>query len=348
MGGNKELKLSTIIFSTLVFAFFVLGMLAVLIYGFNSSNKLIQKAETIIPFPAAVINQTHWISVKEFYANTLSVRRFYENQDFSKLGIRVDFTTVDGQKRLKMKERDILTKMIEDRAIQILSEREGIKISSQDLADSVDKKLAEMGNGPSVKEQLLHLYGWSIEDFKQTVVKPSLYKEKLEAIFETKYQDSEGARAKIKAAESEISAKKKSFSDVVAEFSDGSSSRTAGELGWFKKGQIVPEIADQIFALRKGEQSAILESPLGFHLVEMEERKIDNGEELVRIRQIFVEKKTFADWVGEEMKKMKIWIPLKGYTWNKETMRVDFTSKELMDFEKQLLADPQGDISVMF
>jgi len=348
MGKDKELKLATIIHSSLVIILSGLIALAVLIYGFNADHKLVRKAENILPFPVAIINQTNWISAGELYANTASVRKFYENQDFSKLGIRIDFSTPDGQKRLQIRERQILTKMIEDRAIRILAQKENIKISNQDLTDSVDKKLKESGNGTAVKEQLLRLYGWTIEDFKETVVKPSLYREKLESVFESKYQNAADAKSKIQSAKNEIIRKTKSFSDAVTEFSDGSSSLSGGELGWFKKDQIVPEIAEQIFALKNGQQSSILESPLGYHIVEMEEKKTENETELVRIRQIFVEKKTFSDWVGAEMRGMKIMVPLKGYTWNKENLQVDFTSKDLADFEKQLMADPKGDISVMF
>lgn len=348
MEKEKELKLTTIIYSVLILVFVVLIFLAVLIYGLNSDNKLVQKAERIIPFPVASVDKTHWILMGDFNDNIQSLRRFYENQDFSKLGIRIDFTTPEGQKRLKLKEREILTKMIEDKAIQVLAEKEGAKVGNQDLADNVDKKLEELGNETTVQEQLMRLYGWTIEDFKQTVVKPSLYREKLEEVFESKYQNAEEVKNKIDAADNAIKKKTKSFSDIVAEFSDGSSSQTGGELGWFKKEQIVPEIADQILNLRVGERSAILESPLGFHIVELEERKKDGESELVRIRQIFVAKKTFSDWVGEEMKKMKIWIPLRGYSWSNEKIEVEFTSKDLIDFEKQVMDDPKDDFSVMF
>lgn len=348
MEKNKSFAVSTIIFSILAMAVLILAILTILIYGFDSKNKLVQKVEKVIPFPAIVLNQTEWVMAGEFNENIRSIRQFYENQDFSKLGIRVDFDTADGQKRLRIKERQILTKMVEDRAIEILAQKEGIKINESDLTKSVDQKLEKMGNGAAVKEQLTRLYGWTIADFKEKVVRPSLYREKLENVFEEKYQNSKTSKDKIEAAENELNGRVKNFSEVVTEFSDGSSNQAAGELGWFRKDQIVPEIADQIFALKKGERSAVLESPLGFHIVEMEERKMSGKDELARIRQIFVSKKTFADWIDEELEKMKISVPLKGYVWNAEKKQVDFVSKELSDFEEKLKADPNGDISVMF
>lgn len=345
---GKEIKFSTTLYLILGFVLLALVALGVLIYGFDSKSRWIGKLEEIIPYPTAVVGQKKVITISEFNRNAQSVRQFYENQDFSQVGMRVDFGTPDGQKRLKIREKEVLEKMIEDEAILILAQKEGINITEQDLTDNVDKKLDEYGNRDTVKDELQRLYGWTIEDFKQKIVKPSLYREALAKVFEEKYQNAGESRKKIEEAQALIEKGDKSFSEVVSQFSEGSTAQTGGELGWFKKDQIIPEIADKIFALKKGERDPILESQLGFHIVEMEERKTDNDAELVRIRQIFVAKKAFPEWVSEQMKTMKIWILLKGYAWNASQSQVEFTDQVMKDFEAQVLNDPKGDASVIF
>lgn len=343
-----EIKSKTVLLAVLAVVLLFFGISGVMIYGMGSQNRWLEKIEGIIPFPAAAVDQKKWISIAEFSENAGSVRRFYENQDFSQVGLRVDFNTPDGKKRLKMREKELLGKMIEDEAILILAEKEGLNVTAKDLEDNVDKKLDEYGSRDNVKGDLQRLYGWTIEDFKEKIVRPSLYREKLIGVYEEKYQDSEAGRKKIEEAEKLLAKKEKSFSEVVSQFSEGSTVQAGGELGWFKKEQIIPEIAEKIFSLKKGERSPILESQLGFHVVEMEEKKIEDGEDLVRIRQIFAAKKTFPEWVGEEMRAMKIRVFLKDFVWDPERLQVDFASQEMKDFEEQIKKDPKGDASVIF
>jgi hypothetical protein len=348
MKEKKEIKIRTILLTILALLFLVVGVLAVSIYAFNLNNRFISKMEEFFPFPAAIVESKKIVSIAEFSQNAESVKRFYENQDFSKMGLRVDFSTPDGQKRLTIRKKEVLGKMIEDEAILILAEKEGIKITAQNLADNVDKKLEEYGNRNSVEGELQRLYGWTIEDFKQKIVLASLYREELTKVFEKKYQNSEVSRKKIDEAAASISKREKSFADVAAQFSEGSTADTGGELGWFKKEQISPEIVGQIFSLKVGEISSVLESPLGFHIVQMEEKKKDGETEMVRISQVFSAKKTFSEWIGEQMKTMKIRVWLKDYVWNNEKMQLDFSAKEMRDFEEQVMKDPQGDASVIF
>jgi len=57
------------------------------------------------------------------------------------------------------------------------------------------------------------------------------------------------------------------FADVANKFSDGPFGSRGGDLGWFQKGQMVPQFDEVAFALTKGETSAVVESPHGFHII---------------------------------------------------------------------------------
>lgn len=58
------------------------------------------------------------------------------------------------------------------------------------------------------------------------------------------------------------------FPAVAADLSDGPSGLRGGDLGWFQRGQLLPRFEDAAWALRRGDVSTVIESPLGFHVIQ--------------------------------------------------------------------------------
>lgn len=347
--AKKKLKAVTILFTALIAVAVLIILAGISIYIFNANNKLVAICEKIVPFPAVIMNNTNFIPIYELKNNLQSVKQFYENQDFSKVGMRVDFSTADGQKRLKIREKELLNKMIEDRAIEILAKRKGIIVTSQVIDQNVERKLDEYGTKENVENRLKDLYGWTLDDFKKKVVRPSMYRDELEKLIENENKDefSSAAREKIEKALQELQ-NKKDFSEVAKNYSEGPAAGQGGELGWFKKDQLVPEIADAVFNLHKGQRSDILESSLGFHIIEVEDKKTESNEDMVRIKQIFARKIMFADWLDGQIKSMAVHVPAKDYYWDKGKGMVDFKSNDMREFEKNILDNFQGDASIIF
>jgi parvulin-like peptidyl-prolyl isomerase len=65
--------------------------------------------------------------------------------------------------------------------------------------------------------------------------------------------------------------KKKDFAAVAMEYSEGPYAKQGGDMGFVAEGQLLPEIDKAIFALKKGEQSGVVESPVGYHIFIAEE-----------------------------------------------------------------------------
>ncbi len=347
--AEKKLDAVTILFAILVVIIVLIILVGVSIYIFNVNNKLIKICEKIIPYPAVMIDNESFIPIYELKNNLQSVKQFYENQDFSKVGLRVDFSTADGQKRLKIREKELLNKMIEDRVIEILAKRKGITVTAQVINQNVERKLDEYGTKENVEKKLKDLYDWTLNDFKRKVVGPGMYREELEKLVENENKNEfiSASREKIEKAQQELQ-NKKDFSEVAKNYSDGPAASRGGELGWFKKDQLIPEVANVAFSLSKGQRSDILESSLGFHIIETEDKKTEDNEDLVKIRQIFTRKIMFADWFDKQIKSIAVYIPVKDYYWDKERGMVDFESNEMKEFEKSILDNFQGDASIIF
>ena len=82
------------------------------------------------------------------------------------------------------------------------------------------------------------------------------------------------------------------FGKLAQEFSSDGSKEKGGDLGWFGKGDMVPEFEQAAYALKPGEISNVVQSKFGFHIIKLEERKTETKDgkpaEMVHARHILI------------------------------------------------------------
>lgn len=83
------------------------------------------------------------------------------------------------------------------------------------------------------------------------------------------------------------------FGKLAQEFSgDPGNKDKGGDLGFFGRGQMVKEFEDATYALKPGEISNVVQTPFGFHIIKLEEKKTETKdgktEETVRARHILI------------------------------------------------------------
>ncbi|MFQ5916611.1 MAG: SurA N-terminal domain-containing protein [Candidatus Binatia bacterium] len=88
----------------------------------------------------------------------------------------------------------------------------------------------------------------------------------------TESSEEEREKARLK-AEGVLSEARdgKDFAQLVKEHSDDPSAAQRGDAGFFTRGQLLPSLEEVAFSLNKGEISNVVETPLGFHILKVEE-----------------------------------------------------------------------------
>jgi hypothetical protein len=313
--------------------------IVVLTYFVRVDSPLIMNLRKVLHMPAIVVDN-HNISIAEIEENTNSIKQFYENQDFSSLGIRIDFDTEDGQKRLKIEEKKMINKLIEDIAIAELADEWGIEISDEAVKVAMERPMNEMGTENEVKEKLQNLYGWSLDDFGQKVVKKQLFRERVQAEFQKQNPVTDEMRAQMNKAQKELE-DGRVFADVAQKYSQAVTASSGGVVGWIEDNQLQDEIGQKVKKMQKGEYSEPIETELGLHIVHVDDITEVDGRTLRHLSQIMIKKQTFADYINEKIKGMNVKIFIPGYVWDIQKAMVVFSDPVMEEFEQKVLQEEQ-------
>ncbi len=113
------------------------------------------------------------------------------------------------------------------------------------------------------------------------------------------------ARRRLAELKERLDHKAATFEDLAKLYSNDLSATKGGDLGWIYPGDTVPEFERAMDALQEGQVSEPIESPFGFHLIQVLERKKDDvSKERQRMvaRQIIRDRKleeATEDWLRQ-------------------------------------------------
>ena len=82
----------------------------------------------------------------------------------------------------------------------------------------------------------------------------------------------------------ELAKKGEDFAWLASSYSDDPTGKEGGDLGFFRKGDMIPKFEEVAFALEPGEISQVVQTEFGFHIIKVEERR----DEQVHARHILI------------------------------------------------------------
>lgn len=106
------------------------------------------------------------------------------------------------------------------------------------------------------------------------------------------------------------------FAEIAKKSSlDAASANTGGDLGFFSRGQMVPEFESAAIKLKPGEISEPVKTKFGYHIIKVTDKKMGQAIELDKVKDIISrrlsaerQKEVFDSYIGGLKKKYKVEI----------------------------------------
>ncbi|HRY36983.1 MAG TPA: peptidylprolyl isomerase [Candidatus Magasanikbacteria bacterium] len=190
-----------------------------------------------------------------------------------------------------------------------------VKIEKKDVEELKKQVLQQFESEGELEKELLKRYGWNMSAYEKKVIKPFILQSKVgekiqtdKTVLDNIYKQAEKVLEQIKNGAS--------FEEMASIYGSDSTKETGGDLGWFGKGEMVPQFEDAVFALKKGQLSEqLVETEFGYHIVKVYDTKIERVKDesgkwvnasKVKASHILFSFPTFEQYMSEYLKKAEI------------------------------------------
>jgi parvulin-like peptidyl-prolyl isomerase len=252
---------------------------------------------------AALVNDQP-ITTADYQKQVAQVEAFFTQEG-------LDVESAEGRERLAQARRQVLEQMIDQELIRQAAAEMGVSISQAQLQSSIQEIIDQSG-GQEEFEQSLQAMGTTYEDFQQMLLDQLLS----EAVYGAVTASISTTAEQVHARHILVSTRERAeevltrlqagedFAYLAREYSEDISSReTGGDVGFFPRGVMPPEVEEVAFTAEIGEVSGVVESQFGFHVIqvlEREEREIA-VEVFENLRQ-----QTFMQWLQDRREQSTI------------------------------------------
>jgi foldase protein PrsA len=298
---NKEnvKKVYKIIISVVILIIF----LGWILYGLNSKSRALFYISKIIPYPAIMVD---WESVPyHVYYNDLETLNNYweyqrENQNVL-LGIPDD---------TEIRER-LVNKLINEKIVRIYARKNLISVDEEEVYLEWERLKNKPGGEEEITQFLNEAYkGWSDTQYIDRVLRPFLLQQKVKAALLTESGDTDESLQE-EALEIYVLAIEEGadFAELAKEYSfDAVSGPRGGDLGFFSRGSLEPELDSGIFEMNIGDVSEPIKSSFGYHVVRLDDLLYDENGVATKARasHILVRGFDFDTWLAQQKQKLSI------------------------------------------
>lgn len=179
-------------------------------------------------------------------------------------GYPPQFAAALQQRENKLK---VLDQMIDEKVLLVASKKEGFE-KDKDFKAQIDAAKNQLLLTMLIREKVEKKISVSDEDVR-----------KFYASNPGQFQEVEQRKARHILVKTESEAKEilktlkggADFATLAKQKSVDPSAANGGDLGWFSRGQLVPDFERAVFAMKKGQLSDIVKTQFGFHVVRLDD-----------------------------------------------------------------------------
>ncbi len=304
------------------------GLISLLLFGlFSAGEAVVDRIAAVVNQEIITLSEVEKI-VEPFKAEIVAESRFERQNRFHELC------------------RMALEKLIEEKLIDQEAKRLGIKASAKEIEGTIEEIKQKNAASQEDLEKALARDGLTLEAFKKEIekkivrtkmvqwavkVEPNVSERELRDFYQKhadRYRTEEIYRPahilfKIpkEATPEEVHEIRKrcqkvyeklkggeDFKELALLYSEDLSSKDGGDLGFFKRGELLPTFEREALRLKVGEVSGIFRTEFGFHIVKLIDRKggipLPFEEVKEKVRQDYLEKE-FEKGLKQFLTKLK-------------------------------------------
>lgn len=250
----------------------------------------------------------------------------------------------------------LLNRMIDNLLLEQESRRTGIEVGEEEVTEAIQDLLKRRKMSPSEFQRALEREGMTLEAYRKDIrgqlmrvklirrdikSRVAVTDEEIGEYYSRHKEEYEGkeyvrikqillmapkgndpaAKEKVRADAEAIHVRLmngESFDQLCAEYSQGPEAASGGDVGFIERGIIHSEVEDAAFSLPLNKISGVIESSVGFHIIQVIERRGAGHKAFESVREEIRDKidrekieKKFGEWIQALRKKSHIEIKLK-------------------------------------
>ena len=204
--------------------------------------------------------------------------------------------------------QNIWKMLVKNEVVKQEASKNNIVVGVQEINDEYSNLVKTVGSEDQAKQLIENNYNWSIEQFKERIMRPYVLQQKLAASKEMLDKLNKEPEARANEVLRQAQEGKKSFEDLAKEFGEDGTKDKGGDLGWFGKDMMIKEFEDAVASMQVGEIKGLVKTSFGFHLIKLvDKRKNDKKETEWRAEHILIKTGDFDSYLNNLVTKAKVW-----------------------------------------
>ncbi len=223
------------------------------VYAYGSQDRFSTTVAKILRLPIVRVNGTS-VSYSEYVS------------DMQALKLMIAYDSAKNKQTPTLTNEQIsdqvLLRLAGNIVLKDTANKYGVLVEDKDRQDLKTQMLKQFSSESEEQQEISKRYGWDMKTFEEKIMVPYILQNK------TSKKLAEDVLDQIK--------KGASFEEMAKKYGEDGTSAQGGDLGWFAKGQIPPEVETVAFSLKKGELSSeLVQSEYGYHILKVNEKRVE-------------------------------------------------------------------------